>query len=106
MQLWNKFSILSFSVPTSQITYGGRVTDEWDQRCLKTILTRFFRPETLDDGYVYSPSGIYYAPEYDTLTEYREYIDTLPLIDEPEIFGLHDNANLAFQVKCAWCFLF
>jgi len=43
-------------------------------------------------------AGIYYAPSYDTLAQYRQFIDALPLIDEPEIFGMHDNANIAFQV--------
>ena len=42
-------------------------------------------------------AGIYYAPLYDKLYEYREFIDNLPLIDEPEIFGMHDNANISFQ---------
>jgi len=32
------------------------------------------------------------------LTEYKNYIDDLPLIDDPEVFGMHENANLAFQV--------
>jgi len=36
---------------------------------------------------------------YDTLNEYRDYVDQLPLIDNPEIFGLHENANIAFQVR-------
>ncbi|KAF7239972.1 Dynein heavy chain 6, axonemal [Varanus komodoensis] len=40
-----------------EITYGGRVTDAWDQRCLRTILRRFFSPETLKDEYKYSESG-------------------------------------------------
>jgi len=35
---------------------------------------------------------------YDTLQQYREFIEALPLIDEPEIFGMHDNANIAFEV--------
>ena len=87
---------VSLSFP--QITYGGRVTDEQDQRCLRTILKRFFEPRTLTPGYKYSESQIYYAPELGTLPEFREYIDSLPLIEEPEIFGLHENANLAFQV--------
>ena len=39
---------------TGEITYGGRVTDNWDQRCLRTILKRFFSPETLEPGYKYS----------------------------------------------------
>ena len=40
-----------------QITYGGRVTDAWDQRCLRAILKSFFSPKTLEPGYKYSPSG-------------------------------------------------
>ena len=82
----------------TQVDYGGRVTDEWDQRCLSTILTRFFAPCTVGEEYVYSASGIYYAPLSPTLQEYKTYIENLPIIDEPEIFGMHGNANLAFQV--------
>ena len=41
----------------SQITYGGRVTDAWDQRCLTTILGRFFSPTILEDDYKFSNSG-------------------------------------------------
>ncbi|XP_030643583.1 dynein heavy chain 6, axonemal [Chanos chanos] len=82
---------------TGEITYGGRVTDAWDQRCLRTILKGFFSPPTIEDGYNYSASGIYYPPEADSLREYKNYIEGLPLIDDPEIFGMHENANLAFQ---------
>lgn len=28
---------------------------------------------------------------------YRDYIEGLPLNDNPEIFGLHDNANIKYQ---------
>ncbi|XP_047430741.1 dynein axonemal heavy chain 6 [Mugil cephalus] len=82
---------------TSEITYGGRVTDAWDQRCLRTILKSFFSPGTLQTGYAYSSSGIYYAPETDELEQYNKYIESLPIIDDPEVFGMHENANLAFQ---------
>ncbi|XP_069668946.1 dynein axonemal heavy chain 6 isoform X3 [Periplaneta americana] len=87
---------------TGEITYGGRVTDYWDLRCLKTILQGFFSPHTLVKGYLYSKSGVYYCPEAPTcssLDNYRDFIDKLPLIEEPEIFGMHENANIAFQVK-------
>ncbi|CAH1180440.1 unnamed protein product [Phaedon cochleariae] len=84
---------------TGEITYGGRVTDYWDLRCLKTILKIFFCPDTLAEGYVYSSSGVYYCPKFDKLQDYREFIDGLPIIEEPEIFGMHENANIAYQIK-------
>lgn len=43
--------------------------------------------------------GIYYALETDELEEYKKYIESLPIIDDPEVFGMHENANLAFQVR-------
>ncbi|GFR70594.1 dynein heavy chain 6, axonemal-like [Elysia marginata] len=84
---------------TGEITYGGRVTDAQDQRCLRTILKTFFEPKTLEPDYKYSPSGIYFAPLADTIAEYRQYIEELPQIDQPEIFGMHENANIAFQMN-------
>ena len=74
------------------------MTDAWDQRCLRTMLRRFFSPPTLGAGYKYSPSGTYYPPEADTLQVYRDYVENLPFNDDPEIFGMHENANIAFQV--------
>lgn len=35
---------------SAEITYGGRVTDFWDLRLLKTILDIFFSPKTLHTG--------------------------------------------------------
>ncbi|XP_053624487.1 dynein axonemal heavy chain 6 isoform X1 [Plodia interpunctella] len=84
---------------TSSITYGGRVTDMWDQRCLTTILKLFFSPPILEEGYTYSKSGIYYCPVAEKLETYREYIETLPVIESPEVFGMHENANIAFENK-------
>ncbi|XP_060520964.1 dynein axonemal heavy chain 6 [Cylas formicarius] len=84
---------------TGEITYGGRVTDYWDLRCLKTILKIFFSPQILTEDYKYSESGIYYCPNYEKLQQYRNFIDDFPLIEEPEIFGMHENANIAFQIQ-------
>lgn len=33
------------------------MTDEWDQRCLRTVLTRFFAPVSLDEDFKFSTSG-------------------------------------------------
>ncbi|KAM9845816.1 dynein axonemal heavy chain 6 [Aulostomus maculatus] len=81
----------------TEVTYGGRVTDAWDQRCLRTILKGFLSPQTLEPGYTFSPSGIYYAPETDQLDLYKEYVEKLPIFDDPEVFGMHERANLRVQ---------
>ena len=43
---------------TGEVIYGGRVTDEWDHRCLRALLGRFFCEEVLTDTYSYSPDGV------------------------------------------------
>ncbi|KAG8234154.1 hypothetical protein J437_LFUL014944 [Ladona fulva] len=82
---------------TGEITYGGRVTDIWDQRCLTTVLKIFFSPQTLSKGYKYSHSGIYYCPELEKLDEFRDFVQQFPIIEEPEVFRMHANANLIHE---------
>lgn len=81
---------------TGHINYGGRVTDDNDRRCLISVLEKYCQVDCLKDGYKYTPSGIYYAPNDGNIESYREYVETLPINDNPEIFGLHDNANITF----------
>lgn len=42
-----------------EINYGGRVTDDWDRRCIMSILEDFYKPEVLSPDFSYSESGIY-----------------------------------------------
>lgn len=51
------FNCVHVCLLPGEITYGGRVTDAWDQRCLHTILKGFFAPNTLAAEYKYSASG-------------------------------------------------
>jgi dynein heavy chain len=81
---------------TGHINYGGRVTDDWDRRCLLTILQKYYSSDILDDSYKFNEDGTYFAPASGTHQQYLDYIDSLPLIDKPDIFGLHDNADIIF----------
>jgi len=82
---------------TGQINYGGRVTDANDLRCLQKTLEKYYCVENLEDGYIYSESGKYYAPPFGNTQSYIEYIDGLPMNDSPEVFGLHENADISYQ---------
>lgn len=78
-----------------ECNYGGRVTDDKDRRCIINILSDYYTPEIQNDSYRFSPSGVYYAPATGGLASYLEYIDQLPMNEAPEVFGLHDNANIS-----------
>lgn len=64
---------------TGMINYGGRVTDANDLRCLMETLKKYYCTENLEDGYTYSDSGLYYAPQFGDLESYKNYIDNLPM---------------------------
>lgn len=78
-----------------QCNYGGRVTDDWDRRCLMATLQVYFNPFILEDDYVFCDDATsYYAPPFGPQSSYVEYIQSLPLQQPPCIFGLHENANI------------
>jgi dynein heavy chain len=62
------------------------------------ILDDFYNPKILLDSYTFSPSGTYYAPQPGTLENMREYVRALPYNEGPEVFGLHDNANISCAI--------
>lgn len=37
---------------------------------------------------------MYYAPTHGEFQSYVDYIRTLPIIPHPEVFGLHENADI------------
>ena len=82
-----------------QINYGGRVTDDLDRRCIMSILRKYVTPHLLIDGYKFSPSGTYYAPQEGDLDSYRDYLHGLPSAEAPEVFGMHANADISFQLQ-------
>jgi dynein heavy chain len=82
-----------------ECNYGGRVTDDKDRRCIMSILADFYNPAIIKDDYRFSPSGTYYAPPAGTLENMREYVRSLPFYEGPEVFGLHDNANISCAIS-------
>ncbi|KAI8622787.1 dynein heavy chain and region D6 of dynein motor-domain-containing protein [Chytriomyces sp. MP71] len=78
-----------------ECNYGGRVTENMDRRCLLSLLSIFYTPEILNDSYKLSPSGVYMAPPKGSFDSYILYIKSLPMAQGPEVFGMHENADIA-----------
>lgn len=90
------YQVLNFL--TSYINYGGRVTDYIDLRTIDIILKQFYNEGVMADDYKFDVSGTYYSTGFDEEhphKSYMEYIDKLPINADPDVFGMHDNANIA-----------
>ncbi|XP_055941760.1 dynein axonemal heavy chain 3-like [Argiope bruennichi] len=80
---------------TGECNYGGRVTDDKDRRLLLSLLSIVYTPEIITvKNYQFSESGIYYIPDDLERKDVVEYIRSLPINPNPEVFGLHENADI------------
>ena len=77
------------------INYGGRITDDWDRRMVMTVLMSIINPGILDDDFQLAPGEAYKSPPAGDLESYRGVISRLPINPHPNIFGLHENADIA-----------
>eukprot|EP00794_Sanderia_malayensis_P006876 gene6876-7651_t len=85
---------------TGQCNYGGRVTDNFDRRLITSILSNFYCPAIVEEeSYRLSPSGDYLVPVKGDYTSYLDSIKNLPRKAEPEVFGLHENADITKDQK-------
>jgi len=90
----------AISYMTGECNYGGRVTDDWDRRCLLTILSDFYNDQIVSDPkYKYSPSGNYYTPPKGSYEDVVEFIKALPAAQYPEVFGMHENVDISRELQ-------
>lgn len=77
-----------------ECNYGGRVTDDKDRRTLLCILKRFYAPSFLEPDHNITSDGSFTCPKDGSHADFMEFIDGLPLVASPDVFGMHENATL------------
>lgn len=82
-----------------EVMYGGRVTDDFDKRLLVTFTQVWFNESLLSNGFEFYKG--YKVPISRNLQTYTDYINSLPANDTPEVFGLHTNADITYQINTA-----
>eukprot|EP00397_Hematodinium_sp_SG-2012_P000031 GEMP01000031.1.p1 GENE.GEMP01000031.1~~GEMP01000031.1.p1 ORF type:complete len:4639 (+),score=1050.01 GEMP01000031.1:391-14307(+) len=88
----------------AEVQYGGRITDDLDRELFNGYSLRWFCDEAFKNTFAfnnYVSDYTYKIPEGLEIVNYREYIDTIPPVDPPTIFGLHTNADLTYRLKDA-----
>lgn len=48
---------------TGECYYGGKVTDDWDRRCLRVLLSTFYRMDIFYENYKFSTIPEYCIPD-------------------------------------------
>ncbi|CAK0841283.1 unnamed protein product [Prorocentrum cordatum] len=85
----------------ADVNYGGRVTDDKDVRLMSALLKQYFVEDMFDQKFRFAGLDAYYPPPEGPLEQTREYVKTLPLDEDPRVFGLHPNALITAQQQQA-----
>ncbi|KAJ3317317.1 Dynein heavy chain 10, axonemal, partial [Blyttiomyces sp. JEL0837] len=89
--------------------YGGRVTDDYDRRVLMTYLDEYmgdFLFDTFQPFFFFKSASVEYKiPPTGSRDDYIASIESLPLTNAPDVFGLHPDAEIGYltnSVKDMW----
>ncbi|XP_052801261.1 dynein axonemal heavy chain 10-like isoform X3 [Mya arenaria] len=97
---WNSLKYL-----IGEVMYGGRAIDNFDRRVLNTYMNEYmgdFIFDTFQPFHFYHNEEVdYRIPEDGPRDNYTDFIETLPLANTPEVFGLHPNAEIGYYTQAA-----
>lgn len=93
---YDEIPFKALSYLTGECNYGGRVTDDKDRRCMMSLLAKYYTPKLVEGGgeYRFSASGAYFTPARSSHSEMIEHIRAMPMDAKPEVFHLHENADI------------
>ena len=88
-----------------EVMYGGRAIDDFDRRVLRTYMNEYmgdFIFDAFQKFHFYEDKSVdYKIPNCNDKDSFLDYIDTLPLANTPNLFGLHPNAEIGSNTKMA-----
>ncbi|XP_011310250.1 dynein heavy chain 10, axonemal [Fopius arisanus] len=95
---WNSLKYL-----IGEVMYGGRIIDSYDRRIASTYMNEYLGDFLFDEFqpfHFYQDDDVdYVIPPSGNRESYIEFIEDLPLVNSPEVFGLHPNAEIGYFTK-------
>ncbi|KAH8417458.1 hypothetical protein KR222_000260 [Zaprionus bogoriensis] len=99
---WNSLKYL-----IGEVMYGGRVIDDFDRRITNCYMNEYmgdFLFDVFQSFHFYEDEHVDYClPDEETVLkeDYIAHIDKLPLVNKPDVFGLHPNAEIGYYTMAA-----
>ncbi|XP_053136194.1 dynein axonemal heavy chain 10 [Hemicordylus capensis] len=88
-----------------EVMYGGRAIDSFDRRILTIYMDEYlgdFIFDTFQPFHFFHNDDVdYRIPEGISKDDFVEEIESLPLANTPEVFGLHPNAEIGYYTQAA-----
>uniref|UniRef100_A0A8D0HBM0 Dynein axonemal heavy chain 10 n=1 Tax=Sphenodon punctatus TaxID=8508 RepID=A0A8D0HBM0_SPHPU len=88
-----------------EVMYGGRAIDSFDRRILTIYMDEYlgdFIFDTFQPFHFFKNDEVdYRIPPGQLKDDYVEEIESLPLANTPEVFGLHPNAEIGYYTQAA-----
>ncbi|XP_066546047.1 dynein axonemal heavy chain 10 [Amia ocellicauda] len=88
-----------------EVMYGGRAIDSFDRRILTVYMDEYlgdFLFDTFQPFHFFKNQEVdYKIPEEGPKDDYVAEIESLPLANTPEVFGLHPNAEIGYYTQAA-----
>jgi len=94
-----------------EVMYGGRCIDSFDRRVLNTYMDEYmgdFMFDSFQPFHFYQDESVDYriplgkdADQRRTKALYSDYVESLPLANAPNVFGLHPNAEIGYYTATA-----
>uniref|UniRef100_A0A4X2JQB9 Dynein axonemal heavy chain 10 n=1 Tax=Vombatus ursinus TaxID=29139 RepID=A0A4X2JQB9_VOMUR len=101
----NKIPWGSLKYLIGEVMYGGRAIDSFDRRILTIYMDEYlgdFIFDTFQPFHFFRNKEVdYKIPEGETKEHFVEAIESLPLANTPEVFGLHSNAEIGYYTQAA-----
>ncbi|XP_062480123.1 dynein axonemal heavy chain 10 isoform X3 [Pezoporus occidentalis] len=86
-----------------EVMYGGRAIDSFDRRILTVYMDEYlgdFVFDTFQVFHFYKNDKVdYQIPQGTVKDDFVEAIESLPLANTPEVFGLHANAEIGYYTQ-------
>ncbi|XP_040982062.1 LOW QUALITY PROTEIN: dynein heavy chain 10, axonemal [Aquila chrysaetos chrysaetos] len=86
-----------------EVMYGGRAIDSFDRRILTVYMDEYlgdFIFDTFQTFHFYKNNKVdYKIPQGTVKDDFVEAIESLPLANTPEVFGLHANAEIGYYTQ-------